>query len=1013
MNLDFQIALTAFEPVVAQTVNQLLVTQRFAVPPGVIQLPFGSLFATPSPCVIDHISIDSAQVLQTGAAPYQDVPPVSVSLNAFNGASLPLASPVQPIIVAVDATVFIAQQSQLDAANQAPVANNALFKLKLRISYLISIAVAGGQATLSFAFHDLEINTPLGYLDVQQLIQLIQERIADHTLSAQTAMQLQMQLMSIESSLNNEIPPSVLNLSGITNLLGDQFQLWNAGIAIKGGLLTIRAQIDTTFPNSSTWVAEWTDFYQSGPHGRLVDSLSSADWALFVEDAILLRAVEKMVRDIFSQMPNTSILDEDPVVATWTLDTGNALILVHFGVDAGHSCPPWGVNIRANVDLRVKITQDTISPSALRIDLHVDIQKYAGDVFYCAVSDFFLGWLDFFAQGLDRALLALLGPIGVFGAVIWFGEQYPLHPGQPVGGFQPLTPDSNTDFFMDLTIPLPSLGGFGSLTMTGIDAVSDGLALGGTLVATPATPAMLVAGPPSGFQWLAAPTCPPDGVSAVAQFLGTNSGETLLYFSHAEILSPIVLPPIGVRGAFRSGRDTFTVPNGYIPISEGWKVTETVPQETVVALQNLLPVGTMPAPFKVLLQSNGGARILTIPGIDASLTADAAGLAVSGRAAACNELQILSGSVRVPVSPGDPWQEVIGDVEWSFAVASVQPGAVLVVRDEHGSLVAAFAARGDGLITSARAWIPQDLRSPLVLSIEDAAPGGVGTSATYLPVQAGSKRVSLPIVKEAPRLIVARALYSRASSVEIPGKEGTKALGKLGGKTCLALAGDLGVKVFNLSNPFRPRLAFWRSERGLSGATFSGGQLVTWGAGGLWRSAAGAGTKLLLEGLTRDALALRGALVALQDDGIRVLGAGGSLSSLPVDDGEQLAAIGQTVVVRTGSALQLFDLSAPAAPKSLGKVKAGPVKGMVSDGGGRDPIVLLADGTEAMLDLTNGGSLRKVVVTDAATRSLRMGPIAVLSRPDGTAVDVYRLVDSETSLRCAPPAPHVGDALRK
>ena len=84
--------------------------------------------------------------------------------------------------------------------------------------------------------------------------------------------------------------------------------------------------------------------------------------------------------------------------------------------------------------------------------------------------------------------------------------------------------------------------------------------------------------------------------------------------------------------------------------------------------------------------------------------------------------------------------------------------------------------------------------------------------------------------------------------------------------------------------------------------------------------------------------------------------------------------------------------------ESLGKAQSSAIKALHGRANGGAGVVLLADGTTALFDPI-GGNLRRTVVTDATTRSLRMGPIAAVTSPERTSVDLFRLVDMQTVLR--------------
>jgi hypothetical protein len=794
MDIDFQIDARRLGDAIARAVEQQLVARRAGVP-GIIEFPFGALTAPREQAVVDHLTVDSVRIargLRGGGPPFNALP-VDVTL-ALSGGTTSTLGGVAPTMVSVIASVFIARRSDLAAAGIAPVREDRMKRLRVRVTYTLAASIAGAQALLSYTLATLEIElTPNVWIDPATLPM--------GTLDPATLASMRAQLGSM--------PPTALDTSSISDLLGAGYQIYNVGLTVAQGALTVRFQVDrremSAFEGPGfalETITAWTAFYGAGPENRLAGD----DLGLFVDGRIFERASEARIRDGLAGNTQLVLHADHPPHAVWSVrDDTHGAVVTRFGAAAKGACKPWNTDI--DVDLSTTMVIGMPRPGTLRLDVHLDFAPYAGEVFLCALGNAFLGAFAGFVIGgvfgnIPGAIVgAIIGFVVGFVATFAAAYTYRIPAGTSFGQLQPVM-GSDRDFFMEISLAAGLGGGVGAPSFTGVRALPGGLLVRGSLGDLTARRAALTAlALPAGFAWRAPYGCAIPGTEAVLHFGGQNTGDGPLYVITAQILS-------ANAADYQRAGSRLAYPTSLVQPRGSFRADEIVTLDGAAALRASAPL----PPFELLVQTNGGARIFTVSGLDASLSEETLSQFQQAQAIYCATRR-LGQQRRLRFPPGgddlrfardlfppkgDPAPDA---VEWTVRARGIRPDVELRVIAENGELVTTLRADGAGAIDAKLFRTGKRAAEAISVEVADGADG----------------KVHLADAK--PEIVVGRARFAKTVELAPPGKLVGRSLKMVAGEPTLVCSTTRGVYTYALGDAFTPRLVSVKEADKLADAT--------------------------------------------------------------------------------------------------------------------------------------------------------------------------------------------------
>ncbi len=431
------------------------------------------------------------------------------------------------------------------------------------------------------------------------------------------------------------VDPIGINLQGLADVGESLVRNAAAKITEDSLLLAIEfqpptaAEMATTgyragvIPSMAEVNALWRAFFDSE------SERSSANTVVLVAKELLARNVEGTIQDQVAGEPDLrfdgGLPRSDWSVPPPTMDGAvcnpdvSAGMLTQFEVTAIDACPPFDIDIDADIDLA--ITFALSRRGALRVELRQDMHVSRWDSFRCGLANSHLasfagftiggvigGWIG---AAIGAAILGVAAGIGTVALVL--GQDAPS---LESGSIVPIEGEEDA-YFTEVAIPLPSGGPLGGMRVNALTPCPDGLLLNLSL-----TPVTLLQGLlrdladsiPDFFAYIQddpgfRPTGPgvefPDyEVQARLEFsIDHDPRNVPLALFDAAILGPASMIAEDIQ---------------LIAVQRGRGVRLTVVAEEVAA-RRLIASGDRNA-VQLRLLTNAGARYLSLPAIASSLT---------------------------------------------------------------------------------------------------------------------------------------------------------------------------------------------------------------------------------------------------------------------------------------------------------------------------------------------------------------------------------------------------------
>jgi hypothetical protein len=864
MNIDFQflpdVFANALRGAFASEMNA-----RGVVVPGVF-VPRDPETGDPgNPTVFQFLEIDSVDLVRATWRP-----PVAVGIQLPTSATIVEARPILARVVVRLEPVTVAQL--VDAGEEAFSASASLYA---RVGIQLDVQMDGGRPVLGLRFDgDLELS-------------LLSDRGfgGPETYGVGPG-----DLSGIEDALA-DLPSFPLDVESISDLVAG-YRVRNAGLSLSDDALTIRLQVEPetiafgpfTSVLDRLWTATWAAFHDEGPPSRL----GTLDFGVFLPASVLSTSVQQQVDDALSDGGDLRL---DAQHSTWGVDDSGAFLRSDLNLTALGACDPFGdLAIDATLTTRFSIPRSGV----LRANVHLDFKTDEAETLLCAWT------VGSIAHALGGAsVLALLSTFGFILGVIdaEAGGKVPS-----LDSLQPV-PGSDRDFFQEFEVgdlaPL-SLGRGATTTSVGSQS---GLVIGGSLTPWTHMPALLDIVDVNDFMWAALGTrCPVDrtqlGARATIQVANRRRvddpdddevriGTLPLVVGHVQFLD-------GTPSAIRRSNIQPRLPTS--PLNAGSAARNLHIGVPVEAVEAALAAsgGDVVGPARVLVQTTGGSRIITLAGLTPDLDSAALDVALRLQQLRCeNRLIRMRGSrFRFAIDPVGP--RSIGPVLWRLRATGLRRGAAIQVAlaASNAPVVARADARGlvDGRWIQARA-------------------SGDGSAEIHVDDDA--------VTREDARIAVSRSAYETVASIPIATGLIAHALGNLGGRPVLAAVSPARLQVFDLSTPTRPRLVLSRRTGEVRGCTISRDRVYLYGPSGLQAHALSVPSVHLVDEAVIDALVVPGGLAYASEDVVGMIRAQGKQRLLEIDKPTRLLLTRDGLLVRSEQGLHACKVSSRARSLSL------------------------------------------------------------------------------------------------
>ena len=790
---------------------------------GSESVPWPNLLASDrAEVVIDHVSVRPAELRVRRGEPGT----TNVSLPAQLGGP-PRTVAVNCQRLGVDAIVdlYWVRIRDLQAAGVAAVPEESMMNVQARIELSLAQPVLVGT-TLTVGLTIDQIS--LGFADVF---------LDPATLSGECGA-LVARLNEAALLARLAPPPLILDTSELTSALASALASarasgltpWNAGAHLQGGALILRIQfenpapIDLTGLIGSAWLIAWTAFHTSAS-----SRLSGRDWALVLPAELFISKIDSAIERALGERTDFVINDDNRPSSTWSVTPapamgarcnpdGQASIITRFSIAALGACEPIGMDMDVNMTLPATLTM--VTPGTLRIRLELQYEPDPGDLALCSILNSSLMATAGFAIG--GAIAGWLGGViaaaiaGLAGGIVTVTLGYESDAPSIARGDLIAVDGEEDTYYQDLAIPPLQNDTLGRLSADALVPCLDGLSVVGAMATPDESPAMLWQVETLEFRWVADGSCPPSEPVARARIYGR--------LSTGSASIPLVLwgPPT-ILGAPDGYREAVSVVARTNPSQ--YSVDLEFTAASVRALRS--DSAATLEPVRVLIQSNAGARVITLRPMDETLS-DAAmaefhNLQVSicaGRRARLEAFDRRAGWLiehlreRLGPLPSIPSGWPPGAFVWTLRIAGLDPRAAVQLGQIHnGNFVAAHQLSPDlGGGVFARVWQRRDCGEPQLAMYIDSKLGnsacGEGSLGFSLSHYVAAATVSVP------EDVVGHRVFRTTAGLHV------------------GVATTAGLWIYQLIASGKPRLLQRLRRRGVSSFTLVSTGLVVWGPGG-------------------------------------------------------------------------------------------------------------------------------------------------------------------------------------
>jgi hypothetical protein len=772
MHIELQVTASKLLALLRSLVKQQLpcITDTFSIPWDGKDVPV----------VVDHIDISDDTTFQRA-----HVTSIAVYDQTTQGDVIQL---VQPF------SVYLAALSDLAVADTQPLPTDGYRKVDL--SLILNIAAKNEKDGwhLAVTYADLQALVPIPDAVKQKLQNAVQNFAPSPPFDLSSLKNLIGSVTIVQAGIGGDHDVSVL-----------AFRLELSSSALEGVDAWHKfytGKIDKRLPIK--WTTQAPPVLQFNANGKPIKEGSyqpppvthviEDDWSLFFDPALLVAATETRIANNADQ-GDFSLDTNQGVDVVWAPADYTAGLIATF---SGSVTAPFGPDIGVDVTLGLTLYVDDQGNLVTATDVSYDASAW--DEFVDALLDgipLAIGGAVLGGGGgpIGAAIGAIAGfVVGFLGTLIYAAVYTP-----PLDQPNCTQVDDNT---VICTQALPAISEplIGKLEVNDLVGLADGPLLIGSLaaaaeIALPRISSVEI----DGFGWGYHDPCGMPQVYADAEVIVNGKGN---------------LPLDLCKWSVPAGSDKFNVLAKAVTVTSNFgnpssliQIDVSIPQATLTAYLNA------PYPLQLLLQTNGGARLISIPPIAQPPEAE---LAASLLAAEVECVKTSDGfwnggyNVIWNVAPGPDTAQLVQAVAIGLGA-----GEEVQLQDATGSILAAAQpnsvgmARVDALVTSQR--IP--------IAVKRASTPEIGQHAA----------------QQSRRLIVGRTAFRRATTIHTRSPCRAVAAGIVdGARLLLCITAEGMHDVFDLANPSRPQWQRHFSLPGLRGAIRSGGQFVLWGAAGLY-----------------------------------------------------------------------------------------------------------------------------------------------------------------------------------
>ncbi|HTP11241.1 MAG TPA: hypothetical protein VMP08_23460 [Anaerolineae bacterium] len=793
----------------------------------------------------------------------------------------------------------------------------------------------------------------------------------------------------LESQLPaNKLAP--IDLKAINHLVGETMILVNAGVGMKSdaSLLAIRLEVDATDLGSH---AAWDQFKM----GAIDNHLLNMEWSLLLDGRLIAAPVTQIFVNAMSKAEQADKWNPKSDPFGWWDPLANIpRVTVSFSGEVPDACQCflWSENISLDVTAEVVLSV----PAADKLRSVTQISYDVTDEFdlFCCEFTTALAWWFFGANYLQKGKInwgEYLGGLalseGVFWGAVFEAGNMKL---KDLGGLNlPSECNESSDgnaITCTQAVSFPSNPVMGQLTLDTIWGLPDGPVLAGMLgtVFDP-TPPVLAAIDVKPFTWSLVDSCDPNsGFQASALILIENNGGLPLHICQ----TPTVLDdkrqpdPLHQFQPFLTYKKT-------IDVGGVGEIRIVIPEKQVKSAYLKKPYNC-----NVLIQSDGGARLITIPLLMLLSAEEKQKMQVAAEVnPQCLGLPIWRAGTWNPKWAVDPGPEgKVVEHLWQFIVAGLDATDQIGVHDAHAQLLAAATPQA-GVVQLSALTTPLTGGSELAITRSARAPATEQLAHTARSKGKASKQYQDHVV------MMKQVALMQQAEVQLKAACRHLAADRLEGHPSLFVTTTSGLSVYDLTVPSAPEMIHQLNRSGLAGVMLLGKNLLAWGDRGL---------ELLLRDLPSSARDTRPAkgkgvikvvrstsyLYALTNTSVDVydrhLQKAGHVS---ISGAEHIAVTGRVLVVGDRRGLWLYDLSRPPSPRKLAfhAVKAVTDLSVPHTSAGQNLIFVGSAGGGGVFDLSDGGltEITRYASVPWFVRAVETGKTLVRLKPDRKAIAIY------------------------
>jgi len=959
--IEFQVVLSRFE----ELLNNRAVSSRVCVPQAIVFQESTQPPSDDETFYIDEVAFtgcsvglseEAEQVALNNVLPAGDVGP------PFFGPTMVTRHNLQ---VTQELELMVASVTELENGNAAgpaariPVPTTLLLELSMKVS-------SSGQA-----MNDIKI------------VDVLEPVIDDDTRRAQL-------VSALGKHVNRETTIDLGPLSKLTH--GTIPKVINAGIVLTPDQrVVMRLDLD---PNEPDLAGFWTSFYD----GAIPDRLFGNEWGILVDSSLVTSAVELLVSQAL-QGVDSFTLQTGPTVA-WTPLFGPDLVMIPEATFHGELVDAC-VGIDMDVDVTLDANFSVPEQNVLRTWGSIDWSGDTGQEILCELlaTQFFpiVGamWIDQGKMNWGEFIGGLaLGPGIVMNAIVGY-----LSTDGPAGQIPPpkdWVKDSDTEYHQDQAFPT-NVAGLTGLALDGVIGLEPGLVLLGSFAPPdPWTPARIVT-TFSGFGWEDDEPCnTPWDFTAKARIEFTAAPTTTAPGPAFK----------GVDTCLIIGRNddlhVYGVPSAPTAFEEIEILFNPGPDAVEAFWNN-------PYDCEVLIISDGGARLITIPAPKPlNLPQTPEDLLqfeinwLTWRASNCwKESSIWSLIGRFDpewaVDPG-PQNRVFGQLWWVTAWGLPDGDMVSIHAEEGEELASSIVTAGAPARLSV--LLPN---ATVETSVSIVRNGMLLGPEVYAPEAAA---VQPPFTTPPPlELSIMQDLLLPVGSIPLAGDFIGMCHGQSHGRLALVVATTSGV-VSYVPDGLTLQPATVHRPTGLEGAASARGRLLVWGEEGIADI-----TRFPAETLAAptcsepvlDVAAGRDTWFALSHDRIRVYDAGFCpRDEIAITGGRSLAVAGSRLAIATTEGLAIYVL----VGEEVGRKGFLPIPGVkrvrgCGFFGPRTAVMVESDsGSGAVVDLASPDRPVEIGRLSSAAwspQTIRIGPSLFRYVRDAGEIDFFTLAGRSRS----------------